>query len=435
MILVIRLTSNIVAAFILILLILETVKITLTEFDFVNKSVRIIDIEHDVTALAKTRDIGYSAYKRTSTVNTGNELAVASKRLQNLRLVFLGDSVTRYQYLSLAYYLRYGYWYDTTVSPNVNNLMNAHSFHHPFHPNEDWNEFFIQSNRILHPLEICDCIRGSGTNSTYDILVERRYFYDHQYNNMLVYINMNGNETSPGRGYYGRLDPKSIFGPNFHTLIGVLPGMESYHDYDDTRHTVIWEYATWDDVIRYHVGQLNFTYNLTMESSTLPAQHKVHAIINAGLHPHDFHNPITIQNLVKALHDVQINGTWKTTTYTKEYVLRHQQNQHQQHQAHSEVDTSDNTPIEPQQLRGSNTSTSVLVSDTLMCQALHAQCLNVSWIINLQSPSLYYVDNLHFMEPIYRIMNEEYLQQILLPSSSFPYGYKFYNKSNILHPT
>ena len=62
--------------------------------------------------------------------------------------------------------------------------------------------------------------------------------------------------------------------------------------------------------------------------------------------------------------------------------------------------------------------TATTLSDAAMCQALLPHtCFNVSWILQLQSPiSQYYVDNLHFVEPIYRIMNEEYLHQLSLLS-------------------
>ena len=370
--------------------------------------------------------------------------------LQNLRLVFLGDSVTRYQYLSLAYYIRYGYWYDTNIAVNVNNLMNAHSFHHPFHPHEDWNEFFLQSNRILYPMEICDCIRGSGIKSTTnttasDLLVERRYFYDTRTNNMLVYINMNGIETSPGRGYYGRLKPETIFTPHFHTMVGIVPGMEQFHGSrsthdddvdteDDTNrnntslynHNIEWEYYTWDDVIRYHIGELNFDYNRTVEHQSPPppplsshssssSSPKAYVLFNAGLHPHDFHNPITIQNVVDALLDTQLYGTWKTTTYTKVHVLQDQlmngilTNTYHVDEQISALDIQQNDK---------HNVTATTLSDAAMCQALLPHtCFNVSWILQLQSPiSQYYVDNLHFVEPIYRILNEEYLHQLSLLS-------------------
>ena len=355
--------------------------------------------------------------------------------LRNLRLVFLGDSVMRYQYLSLAYYIRYGYWYDTSVV--VNNLMNAHSFHHPFHPNEDWNEFFLQSNRILHPMEICDCIRGSGninqssSSASNDILVERRYFYDHRTNNMLVYINMNGIETSPGRGYYGRLKPETIFTPNFRSMVGMVSRMERIdpgNGSNDSNHRIEWEYFTWDDVIRHHIGLLDFHYNRSVSE---PAQPNAYVLLNAGLHPHDFHNPTTIRNVVDALRDTELYGTWKTTTYTKVHVLHEQQQGNGIAAATTQLDESVTEQDVEQNTKHNVTSTAI--SDEYMCQALLPhECFNVSWILRLTLPiSRYYVDNLHFMEPIYRMMNEEYLQQLsFLRKTYIPL-----NRTLILRPT
>lgn len=125
-------------------------------------------------------------------------------RPRNLRIVFVGDSITRYQYLSLAYFLRFGRWFDPSVFPN--NLVNAHSFHHDYHPDEDWNEFFMQSNRMLQPMELCDCVRKDNT-----VAIERRYFYDTERNNQLVYINISGKSTLGYEGLYGRANPRTVF--------------------------------------------------------------------------------------------------------------------------------------------------------------------------------------------------------------------------------
>jgi hypothetical protein len=222
---------------------------------------------------------------------------------KNLRLVFLGDSLTRYQYLSLCYFLRHGRWLDPAAV--VNNLVNAHSFHHPLHPDDDWNEFFLQSNRMLYPAESCDCIRSRNG----EILVERRYFYDDVRNNMVAYINMNGNQTNVGHGYYGRLDAETIYGPNFANLVGLPFGLnmnETSSRY--SRATAIqWEFHDWSGVIRNHVGHLNLTYK--RKDGRVP-----HVILNAGLHPHNFNDTDAANDVADALTEIGWRGIWKTTT-------------------------------------------------------------------------------------------------------------------------
>jgi hypothetical protein len=81
----------------------------------------------------------------------------------------------RYQYLSLAYFLRWGRWFDRYYQ---NHLVDAHSFRHPYHPDQDWNEFFLQSNHLLYPAESCDCQRSSSSQQDHKHVwaIERRYF-------------------------------------------------------------------------------------------------------------------------------------------------------------------------------------------------------------------------------------------------------------------
>jgi len=325
------------------------------------------------------------------------------ERPRNLRLVFLGDSVTRYQYLSLAYFLRHGRWFDHNITDH-NNLVNAHSFHHSMHPDEDWNEFFWQSNRMLYPMEACDCLRSWDGN----VLVERRYFFDKENNNMMVYINMNGNERNPGRGYYGRLNPASIFGPNFETLAGFPFGMNV--DMLEAPNTTLskawknWEYSTWGDLIRHHVGNLNLDYDANAKKAIRRShkpQFEAHIILNAGLHPHDFGtDPLAEDDIRFALKDINLPGTWKTTTYSREQVLDYQQ-------------TGD--------------APEVRMSDINMCAVL-GSCFDVSWTADMR-PELYF-DNLHFSEPLYRILNEEYLDQLGL----LPQNYRKYNRTKVLQP-
>jgi hypothetical protein len=194
---------------------------------------------------------------------------------------------------------------------------------------------------------------------------------------------------------------------------------------------------------------LNFDYNRpTQNEQQLPltpstfvqSPPKAYVLLNAGLHPHDFHNPVTIQNVVNALRDAQLYGTWKTTTYTKVHVLQEQL----RNGIITTLQYADETITEQDiEQNEKHNVTSTIMSDRYMCHALLPhECFNVSWILQLQSPvSHYYVDNLHFMEPIYRIMNEEYLHQLSLLSfdvlSHDIAGRRKYiplNKSQILIP-
>ena len=204
-------------------------------------------------------------------------------------------------------------------------------------------------------------------------------------------------------------------------------------------------------MIRYHIGMLDFDYNRPAEQlqqshslpSMLPEEQppKAYVLLNAGLHPHDFHSPTTRKSVVDALQEQQLYGTWKTTTYTKVHVLQEQQ---RTGMIANSVPVDEIMTEQDVQQNEKHNVTSTSISDTLMCEALFPHvCFNLSWILQLRSPiSHYYVDNLHFMEPIYRIMNEEYLQQLaLLPqppdhdSATTSSGSTYYSPINRSHIT
>jgi glycoprotein-N-acetylgalactosamine 3-beta-galactosyltransferase len=83
--------------------------------------------------------------------------AVDLNRPKGLRLVMLGDSVDRYQYLSLAYFLRWGVWYGEKNEANEVPSFRSLLFHEK--DGGTWNEFMAESNKILSPYESCDCYR------------------------------------------------------------------------------------------------------------------------------------------------------------------------------------------------------------------------------------------------------------------------------------
>jgi hypothetical protein len=342
-------------------------------------------------------------------------MSLTRPRPRNLRLAFLGDSVTRYQYLSLAYFLRWGRWFDPDTIKN--HLVDAHSFRHPYHPDQDWNEFFLQSNRLLYPAESCDCQRSSSSQHEHAWAVERRYFYDPVHNNTLTYINLSGNETdnpNPSKGYAGRLHAPDIF-TNFQAHVGLPSGLLNSNAYGSltssssfsTASNSSWDYPTWGQVIRHHVAAL------------VPKPEI--AILNAGLHAHNFGDPSVRQELVSALNASNIIGIWKTTTPQKSELVGSA--------TAVTITGSSNQSSSPLSLRSASASHNagavLRTTDRQMCQELSG-CFNLSWTVHLR-PDLYF-DDLHFREPIYRIMNEDLLQQL----NKLPAGYEMMDRSIVL---
>lgn len=305
--------------------------------------------------------------------NISYQRSLARPRPRNLHLVFLGDSVTRYQYLSLAYFLRWGRWFDPRQTQN--HLVDAHSFQHPYHPDQDWNEFFYQSNRLLWPLESCDCQRSAMHQA-----LERRYFYDADRNNTLTYINLNGKLThNPDGGFAGRLNASDVFG-NFQDHVGLPAGLLARNHPNASATSTAsyaWEYPTWGKVVSEHVAALE--------------PRPEYAVLNAGLHAHNFGNASVQAELQQALQGAHIKSLWKTTSFRKSQLPN---------------------PV-------------ARTTDTDMCRVL-GECFNVSWTSRLQ-PDLYF-DDLHYREPVYRILNEDLLIQL----QKLPANYQPLDRAQIL---
>ena len=328
-----------------------------------------------------------------------HNLELIRPRPRNMTVIMIGDSLMRYQYLSLAYFLRFGRWYDTHQAvTQVNYLFNAHSFRHPGHPTMDWNEFFLQSNRILHPLEVCDCFR----NQT--IILERRYFYDRQRHNKLVFINLNGNQmTQVGRLHlYGRLINASDIFPNFANYLALELTASATNL---SKRKLLWDHRTWGAVLQYHVdGLLSTSAGETVALNTSDPISVV--LMNAGRHPHNFMQSSAQNDLLVALNKTaalrSAKVLWKTTSLSQSELLQRTQPKQLEKPRHGTVVRSP--------------------SDDIMCGLLQG-CVDVDWLQDI-SPS-WYVDNEHLKEPIYRIINEEFLELI----QALPQKYNKLNRS------
>lgn len=272
-------------------------------------------------------------------------------RPTGLKLVMIGDSLTRYQYLSLAYFLRHGHWDETS------HLVSGVSF------SRGWDHFYSETTSLLRPLEKCDCYRERYRDKSKvdQHVVENRYFFDETNANLLVYLQGFGNTLS---GLHGRIAPEDAFRE-----------ISSFH-YNHTKTEWQWEYKDWGEAIEKYVARLNAT----------------HVLVNAGLWPNDFgDNEASRTSLAHAFNSTGITGIWKTTTYNKNHGLDHQTQ-----------------------------------TDQVMGELLSGSVLDVSWTREVHQQ--YYWDQVHFLEPIYRTMNEQLLE---LLGYEFPTGYQRQNLTSL----
>ncbi|CAB9510391.1 expressed unknown protein [Seminavis robusta] len=303
-----------------------------------------------------------AAKKKTSSSST--------PRPRGLRLVLMGDSLTRYSYLSLVYFLRWGTWYDPDW--HTPHLVQASSFDNIFH-NQTWGEHSWQTNRMLWPNELCDCFRKMPGAVQVNKVVNNRYFYDPAYDNSVVYLDAKGHKGT----LHGRIAAQNVsrllyqqglaaikLGPS-----PVLPPM------DKLQRPFAWVHKSWSDAISNYVAQLDPPPNLI--------------ILNAGLWPNNFlYQHDLIDDMVRALPS-NTKAMWKTTSFGKGGKVLHK---------------------------------SIPETDALLCSKLHS-CWNQSWTQHVTAK--YYWDDKHFFEPVYRIMNEDLLEQI----GSLPEGYQRLDRS------
>jgi len=104
--------------------------------------------------------------------------------LSGKHVVFVGDSLTRYQYINLVHWLRTGRWFADAP---------------PFSEWEkdwpSWPAFYEGTNNRLRGWEICDCFRDES--NTWSSGSEHRYFNDPERAIRITYLQMFGLHNSP----------------------------------------------------------------------------------------------------------------------------------------------------------------------------------------------------------------------------------------------
>jgi hypothetical protein len=223
------------------------------------------------------------AIHSNSTITIEPWFALADASPTGLRLVLIGDSITRYQYLSLAYFLRHGKWFDPKQKPH---LVEEHTYTGKARKDQGWAYFFRETNRLLSPMEKCDCFRKSWPDIKYvdRYVMENRYFHDPERNNTLSYLQAFGNIISV---LHGRISPEEAF----------------HNDWTEFAHinsTWQWQFSDWGDALEQYVTRLNAT----------------HVMMNVGMWPNDFHeNKQARDSIVRALKTTGLVGIWRGNTY------------------------------------------------------------------------------------------------------------------------
>ncbi len=193
----------------------------------------------------------------------------------NINIAFMGDSLTRYQYLDLVYFLSHN---GTWVSPEDNPNMVFEKTH------PDWNSFYEFTNTMLKPYETCDCFRNEGLIN-HNIFIENRYFRDSRNNNTVTYLQKFGDKP-----FKTSWDVSDIH--NHHELV------------KDINNVSIVRHFGWIDTVKQFVCKM----------SPKPS----HFIFNSGLWKDSDLSDLNMQlEVVRALRDCDIMSIYKTTTIVR----------------------------------------------------------------------------------------------------------------------
>lgn len=148
----------------------------------------VLDVYHVNTPKEEVQKIQSLRMTTPSNYEDLVQLNIDMEIPKHLNIVMMADSLTRYQYLSLVYFLSYGNWVQNNDRPNIV-LEKTH---------QSWTDFYNYTNEILQPYELCDCYRGEGKpfkGKIIDETVENRYFYDPIRNNSVTYLQKFGTNS------------------------------------------------------------------------------------------------------------------------------------------------------------------------------------------------------------------------------------------------
>jgi len=148
----------------------------------------------------------------TSRSNHGRqETGVEPSDFRNISIIFMGDSIVRYQYLALAAFIHHGAWPNSTADfdspdlqyePDVSSIFAVNSsvearYHDTY--SRRYEHYYNFTNAYFGGDEICDCRRHSKTSTLLTPWsVENRFYTNSRLNVSLVFIQFFGDTPRSG---------------------------------------------------------------------------------------------------------------------------------------------------------------------------------------------------------------------------------------------
>lgn len=102
--------------------------------------------------------------------------AIAQRKLANKHLIMVGDSLMRYQYLSLVYAVKFGV---KVIDSEKRNFVREHTF-------ANWSDYYVRTNLLLRPNEYCDCYRTP--DGLHRKQFENRFYEDKEKNIKITFL-------------------------------------------------------------------------------------------------------------------------------------------------------------------------------------------------------------------------------------------------------
>ncbi|KAK3238389.1 hypothetical protein CYMTET_51593 [Cymbomonas tetramitiformis] len=113
----------------------------------------------------KVKVYGLTLQRESSRFTSSLSEKVRGGNVPPSSIIFIGDSVIRYQYLSLVYFLKNRHWIGRHQRPNP---IEEQTY-------DSWEDFYNQTSKALTPYELCDCFRVDNPEN-FTLPFENRYF-------------------------------------------------------------------------------------------------------------------------------------------------------------------------------------------------------------------------------------------------------------------